>query len=80
MNYAETSYGGLLVKEIDVDDDLISDVDVVTIDVVTIDAVGGFELVDSESVGGGDEDDEEDEDDPMGGEDDDNPDTMGGDN
>ncbi|MGC2485652.1 MAG: hypothetical protein WA359_05370 [Acidimicrobiales bacterium] len=74
MNYAETSYGGLLVEEIDVDD-LVS-----SVDVVTIDAIGGSELVDSESVGGGDEDDEEEEDDPMGGEDGDDPDTMGGDN
>jgi hypothetical protein len=75
MNYSETSYGGLLVEEIDVDDDSVS-----SVDVVTIDAIGGSELVDSESVGGGDEDDEEDEDDPMGGEDDDDPATMGGDN
>ncbi len=75
MNYAETSYGGLLVDDVEVDDDSMS-----TVDVATIDAIGGSVLVDSESVGGGDEDDEEDEDDPMGGEDDDNPDTMGGDN
>jgi hypothetical protein len=74
MNYAETSYGGLLVEDIDVDDSVSSS------DVVTIDATGGSELVDSESVGGGDEDDEEDEDDPIGGEDDDDPETMGGDN
>ncbi|HTT59948.1 MAG TPA: hypothetical protein VMF33_07860 [Acidimicrobiales bacterium] len=69
MNYSETSYGGLLVEEIDVDDD-----------VATIDAIGGSELVDSESVGGGDEDDEQEEDDPMGGEDDDDAETMGDDN
>jgi hypothetical protein len=74
MNYSETSYGGLLVEEVDVDDTLSS------VDVVTIDASGGSELVDSESVGGGDEDDEEDEDDSMGGEDEEDPETVGGDN
>ncbi|MGC2168928.1 MAG: hypothetical protein WA580_07490 [Acidimicrobiales bacterium] len=42
MNYAETSYGGLLVEETDVDDDSVSGVDV-----VTIDAVGGSEILDS---------------------------------